>query len=55
MIRVSEAVLPGHPDKLCDLVAESLVQAALAVGVQRGSHRSWAAASASAKVIRLAT
>ena len=31
MIRVSEAVLPGHPDKLCDFVAESLVQAALAV------------------------
>ena len=23
MIRVSEAVLPGHPDKLCDFVAES--------------------------------
>ena len=31
MIRVSEAVLPGHPDKLCDFVAESIVQAALAV------------------------
>jgi len=31
MIRVSEAVLPGHPDKLCDFVAESVVQAALAV------------------------
>jgi S-adenosylmethionine synthetase len=31
MIRVSEAVLPGHPDKLCDFVAESLVQAALVV------------------------
>ena len=31
MIRASEAVLPGHPDKLCDFVAESLVQAALAV------------------------
>jgi len=31
MIRVSEAVLPGHPDKLCDHVAECLVQAALAV------------------------
>jgi S-adenosylmethionine synthetase len=30
MIRVSEAVLPGHPDKLCDFVAESLVQATLA-------------------------
>ena len=31
MIRVSEAVLPGHPDKLCDFVAESLVQASLAM------------------------
>jgi S-adenosylmethionine synthetase len=31
MIRVSEAVLPGHPDKLCDFVAESVVQAALVV------------------------
>jgi len=31
MIRVSEAVLPGHPDKLCDFVAESIVQAALSV------------------------
>ena len=31
MIRVSEAVLPGHPDKLCDFVAESIVQAAIAV------------------------
>jgi len=34
MIRVSEAVLPGHPDKLCDFVAESLVQAALAVDAE---------------------
>lgn len=34
MIRVSEAVLPGHPDKLCDVVAESLVQAALAVDAE---------------------
>jgi S-adenosylmethionine synthetase len=34
MIRVSEAVLPGHPDKLCDFVAESLVQAALAVDTE---------------------
>jgi S-adenosylmethionine synthetase len=31
MIRVSEAVLPGHPDKLCDFVAESIVEAALAL------------------------
>jgi hypothetical protein len=34
MIRVSEAVLPGHPDKLCDFVAESIVQAALAVDAE---------------------
>mgnify|MGYP003408062947 CR=1 FL=1 len=34
MIRVSEAVLPGHPDKLCDFVAESIVQAALAVDME---------------------
>jgi S-adenosylmethionine synthetase len=31
VIRFGEAVLPGHPDKLCDAVAESIVQAALAV------------------------
>ena len=31
MIRVSEAVLPGHPDKLCDFVAEALVQEAVAL------------------------
>ena len=31
MIRFSEAVLPGHPDKQCDAVAEAIVQAALAV------------------------
>jgi S-adenosylmethionine synthetase len=34
MIRVSEAVLPGHPDKLCDRVAESIVQAAVAVDAE---------------------
>ena len=34
MIRVSEAVLPGHPDKLCDFVAESIVQAALALDAE---------------------
>jgi len=34
MIRVSEAVLPGHPDKLCDHVAESIVQAALGVDAE---------------------
>jgi S-adenosylmethionine synthetase len=31
MVRYSEVVLPGHPDKLCDAVAEAVVQAALAV------------------------
>jgi S-adenosylmethionine synthetase len=31
VIRFSEAVLPGHPDKRCDAVAEAIVQAALAV------------------------
>ena len=31
MIRHSEVVLPGHPDKICDAVAEAIVQAALAV------------------------
>ena len=34
MIRVSEAVLPGHPDKLCDFVAESLVQAAVSIDAE---------------------
>jgi S-adenosylmethionine synthetase len=34
MIRVSEAVLPGHPDKLCDFVAESIVDAALALDAE---------------------
>jgi S-adenosylmethionine synthetase len=28
MIRVSETVLPGHPDKFCDLVADAIVQEA---------------------------
>ena len=31
MIRYSEAVLPGHPDKLCDHVAERLVEATMAL------------------------
>lgn len=31
MVRYSEVVLPGHPDKLCDAAAEAIVQAALAV------------------------
>lgn len=31
MIRYSEVVLPGHPDKVCDAAAEAIVQAALAV------------------------
>ncbi len=25
MIRVSEAVLPGHPDKFCDQIADAIV------------------------------
>ena len=29
MIRFSEAVLPGHPDKFCDLVADAIVQVRL--------------------------
>lgn len=28
MIRFSEAVLPGHPDKFCDLIADAIVQEA---------------------------
>ena len=28
MIRLSEAVLPGHPDKFCDLVADAIVREA---------------------------
>jgi S-adenosylmethionine synthetase len=28
MIRVSETVLPGHPDKFCDLLADAIVQEA---------------------------
>lgn len=31
MIRYSEVVLPGHPDKLCDAAAEAIVAAALAI------------------------
>lgn len=31
MIRFSEAVLPGHPDKFCDLVADAIVQEATRV------------------------
>jgi S-adenosylmethionine synthetase len=34
MIRASEAVLPGHPDKLCDFVAESIVQSALRIDAE---------------------
>ena len=30
MIRLAEAVLPGHPDKLCDQVADAIVAEALA-------------------------
>lgn len=42
----AEFVLPGHPDKLCDAVADALVQAALEqesralVGVEVAAHRS---------------
>ena len=34
MIRVSEMVLPGHPDKFCDQVADAIVQACYAVDPQ---------------------
>ena len=34
MIRVSEMVLPGHPDKFCDQVADAIIEAALAVDPQ---------------------
>ncbi len=34
MIRVSEMVLPGHPDKFCDQVADAIIEAALAVDRQ---------------------
>ena len=30
MIRVSEMVLPGHPDKFCDQVADAIIEAAMA-------------------------
>ena len=31
MIRTSEAVLPGHPDKFCDLVTDAIVAECYAV------------------------
>jgi S-adenosylmethionine synthetase len=31
MIRVSEMVLPGHPDKFCDQVADAVIAACVAV------------------------
>ena len=31
MIRMSEVVLPGHPDRFCDQVADAIVGAAYAV------------------------
>lgn len=34
MIRVSEAVLPGHPDKFCDQVADGIVADAYAVDAE---------------------
>jgi len=45
MIDLAEAVLPGHPDKLCDCIADRLVDAAIArhpralVGVEVAIHR----------------
>ena len=45
MIDLAEAVLPGHPDKLCDGIADRLVDAAIArhpralVGVEVAIHR----------------
>lgn len=45
MIRLAEFVLPGHPDKLCDQIADALVDAALRIdplalcGVEVGIHR----------------
>ena len=45
MIRIAEFVLPGHPDKLCDQIADALVDAALRLdplalcGVEVGIHR----------------
>jgi len=41
----AEFVFPGHPDKLCDAIADALVQAATAlekralVGVEVACHR----------------
>jgi hypothetical protein len=31
MIQFAEAVLPGHPDKLCDRIADAIVAEALSV------------------------
>jgi S-adenosylmethionine synthetase len=31
MIRVSEMVLPGHPDKVCDIIADAIVAEAYRV------------------------
>ena len=45
MIRFAEFVLPGHPDKLCDQIADALVDAAMRLdrlalcGVEVGIHR----------------
>ncbi len=38
MVRYSEVVLPGHPDKLCDAAAEAIVQSALAVDPHAYGH-----------------
>jgi S-adenosylmethionine synthetase len=53
MIRLAEAVLPGHPDKLCDQVADAIVAEALAaepaafaqVEVAVWSDRAWVSGS----------
>ena len=45
-LRAAEFVLPGHPDKLCDAIADALVQEAgrrerrALVGVEVAIHRS---------------
>ena len=44
-LRVAEFVLPGHPDKLCDAIADTLVEEAIRrepralVGVEVAAHR----------------
>ena len=43
MIRVSEMVLPGHPDKFCDQVADAIIAECVAIdadayGQSRSRH-----------------